>query len=172
VSEGGTDRAGTAADKRASGLRAKQMTGQSQTANIILVVEDDHIDRQIIKEILVQDGGYEVLLVASAEKALQVLESRSGIRLLITDVRMSSGMDGFTLARHAAERWPELRILAVSGHDYRSLADLPGRAQFLYKAFLPARLLGLVQRLLNDMPAGRTNLQRSARSRDGERLSA
>jgi len=130
-----------------------ELDGFGAGGGVVLVVEDDRIDRQLIKEILVEDGGYQVVLTSSAELALGLLESRTDIRLVITDVNMPGGMDGFHLARRVAERWPAMRIVTVSGHDHQGGGDVPRGAYFLYKAYLPSALLGLVQKLMSDRVA-------------------
>jgi CheY-like chemotaxis protein len=52
---------------------------------IILVVEDDLLLSLDISEAL-EDDGYDVIAVASADEAIKVLESRNEIRTIFTDI--------------------------------------------------------------------------------------
>ena len=57
---------------------------------------------------------------------MSVLEQHAGdITLLFTDVQMPGGRDGFDLAREAAERWPDIKILVASGTAKPGPEDLP-----------------------------------------------
>ena len=79
-----------------------------------LVVDDEAIVR-LTAVYMFEDLGFEVLEAEDAEKALAVLEQRPDVALLFTDCRMP-GMSGPELARIAAERFPHLRVVLVSGY--------------------------------------------------------
>ena len=53
---------------------------------------------------------------ANAEETLSILDSNSGIALLLTDVVLGRGMDGVALALEAKRRHPRLKVLCMSGH--------------------------------------------------------
>jgi len=59
--------------------------------------------------------GCEVIEAGSGADALVQLEKRPDVSLMFTDCRMP-GMSGPELAEAAAERWPHLRIVLVTGY--------------------------------------------------------
>ena len=102
----------------------------------ILVVEDEGMVRTVAERALTRRG-YEVLTAGSGEEALELLEARAeAVDLLVSDVVMPI-MDGPALARAARARFPDLRIVFMSGYaeeQLRNSIDLPG-ASFLPKPF-------------------------------------
>jgi len=80
----------------------------------ILVVDDEEALQALAKEQL-ENLGYTVLTAGYGLQALQVLEKESAIKLLISDVVMP-GMNGFELAEQVMQKYPQLKILLVSGY--------------------------------------------------------
>ncbi|MCH8322706.1 MAG: response regulator [Proteobacteria bacterium] len=82
---------------------------------VILFVEDEDPVRTFVSRAL-QNKGYKVLEADNGEAALEVLESYTGpIDLLISDVVMPQ-MDGPTLARKVIGKYPEIKIILISGY--------------------------------------------------------
>ena len=102
----------------------------------VLLVEDEGTVRAVAERALTRKG-YQVLTAAHGEEALEILSKREqGVDLLISDVVMPT-MDGPTLVRAARERFPNLRILFMSGYaeeQLRKSIDVRG-AGFLPKPF-------------------------------------
>ena len=93
----------------------KDVTGSSKT---ILVVDDETPLRQLIGRFLA-DSGWVVLDAANADEALRLVERYSdqeAIDLLVTDVVMPGGTDGFVLAAEVARIRPSIKVLYMSGH--------------------------------------------------------
>jgi signal transduction histidine kinase len=80
----------------------------------VLVVDDNDEIRHITAEFL-NDAGFAVVDVANAEAALEQLESGS-FAAVVTDIVMP-GMDGIEFARRARQRWPDLRVVLMSGYS-------------------------------------------------------
>jgi PAS domain S-box-containing protein len=80
---------------------------------LILVVDDDHAMRQLAVDAL-NELGYEALQADGARAALRLIDARSDITLLFTDVVMPDG-DGRQLAAAAARRRPDLKLLFMTG---------------------------------------------------------
>lgn len=78
----------------------------------ILIAEDDPAVREFVSRALIARG-YAVTAVDDGEKALDAA-CNDGYDLLITDVIMP-GMDGITLALEVNQRWPELKVLVMTG---------------------------------------------------------
>ena len=86
-----------------------------QGGETILLVEDDDIVRELAEAIL-EDHGYQVLTARNANMALTVVNAYSEtIDLLLTDVVMP-GMSGPALATQLRRRFPQLKVLLMSGY--------------------------------------------------------
>jgi CheY-like chemotaxis protein len=64
----------------------------------VLVVEDDEVLRMCAAEV-VADAGFSPVEAANADETFAILEKRSDIALLFTDIRMPGSMDGLDLGR-------------------------------------------------------------------------
>lgn len=82
---------------------------------VVLVVDDEPSILELTSDMLA-DLGYEVLSADSGANALLRLAEDPRIGLLLTDVQMP-GMSGYQLAEKVRERWPDLRIVVMSGTD-------------------------------------------------------
>jgi len=82
---------------------------------VILLVEDNDLVRELAKSQLV-DLGYRVLEATNGKEALQVIQERTDIVLLFTDVIMPGGMNGSDLAQEACRLIPALKVLYSSGY--------------------------------------------------------
>jgi PAS domain S-box-containing protein len=95
------------------------VTGQAAT---LLIVEDDPLLREMMKEVL-EEAGYRVLCAEGPAAAIELSRSEGGkIDLVVTDVVMPK-MNGFELAKKLAEARDDLRVLFMSGYSDQSLAD-------------------------------------------------
>jgi two-component system cell cycle sensor histidine kinase/response regulator CckA len=101
----------------------------------ILLVEDEAMVRAVAERALTRQG-YTVLTATNGEEALEVLEKGTVPDLLISDVVMPM-MDGPSLVRAARQRYPDLKILFMSGYaeeQLRKSIDID-RVAFLPKPF-------------------------------------
>jgi two-component sensor histidine kinase len=98
----------------------------------VLVVEDEMVLRMRAVDI-VEDAGFKPIEAANAEQAMAILESRSDISLLLTDIQMPGTMDGLKLAHAVYERWPTIKIILVSGQLKPAEIDKPIDSRFFGK---------------------------------------
>jgi DNA-binding response OmpR family regulator len=99
-------------------------------------------------EIILTEGGYQVISAASADKGLCLgLEFPHPIHLLLADV-MLPGMLGPELASQIKAARPSMRVILMSGKAGGELKVLNAGWQFLGKPFLPAALLERVRAVL------------------------
>ena len=110
---------------------------------VILVVEDDPIINLMASEEL-QRAQHEVISAYSADEAIEILESRSDIRLVFTDIDMPGSMDGLRLAAAVRDRWPPVHIIITSGMHHPDQALIPAGALFLKKPYPVPRLIEAV----------------------------
>src|SRR5436309_7965559 len=64
---------------------------------------------------------------------MSILEARSDISLLFTDIQMPGSMDGLKLAHAVHDRWPAIKIILVSGQVNPSEAERPVDSRFFGK---------------------------------------
>ena len=114
------------------------------TGTKILLVEDEPLILRSTADLLIEDG-YDVTECTGCEEALARLAAEPDIAVLVTDLNVACPGDGMTLARLAAERWPHLRIVLVSGAMRPPAGTYPERAIFFTKPYAPGALLHVVK---------------------------
>jgi CheY-like chemotaxis protein len=117
-------------------------------APVILIVEDDPLLRMLAVE-FIDEAGFGTLEACDADQAIAILESRSEIAVLFTDVDMPGSMDGLQLARVVSNRWPAMEILIASGHVRLRQADMPPNGRFLGKPYLAAAMIADLHSLVS-----------------------
>ena len=113
----------------------------------VLVVEDEMVLRMRAVD-LVEDAGFTAVEAVSADEALAILESRSDISLLFSDIQMPGSMDGLQLAHAVYERWPQLKIILVSGQLKLSSAEIPRDSRFFGKPLVSAQMITEMQDMI------------------------
>ena len=120
------------------------------SATLLLLVEDDDAVRPAIEEAL-REGGFELEVADSGDKALSFLESRKDtLHGLITDINLGDGPDGWEIARRGRELIPTLPVVYMSGaagHEWPS-KGVP-RSTLVSKPFAPAQLITAISTILN-----------------------
>ena len=117
----------------------------------ILVIDDNAEIREVIREIL-EDEGHQVVEADGGITGLQAFE-RSGFDLVITDIIMQ-GKEGLETIQTIRQRSPAQRILAISGggragkDDYLAVAAVMGATATLAKPFKPTALVKAVNEVL------------------------
>lgn len=117
----------------------------------ILIVEN-HLLRLFLAG-LAETTGFEVLQANNADQALPILEARSDIALLLTNVVMKGSMDGVELSRVVATRWPSIKIILVTGKPGLRESDLPKQCLLLAKPYHDDEMLFEIRALMG-APAG------------------
>jgi CheY-like chemotaxis protein len=117
-----------------------------QKRPVVLIVEDEFLLRMDAADAIAA-AGFEVVEAANADEAIEVLESRTDITVVFTDIQMPGSMDGLKLARAVRGRWPPIKIVATSGRLHLDETDLPEGGRFLPKPYSPAEVTGLLREL-------------------------
>src|ERR1700731_2765143 len=99
---------------------------------VVLVVEDEMLLRMRAVD-MVEDAGFTPVEAADADEAVAILESRSDIALLFTDIQMPGSMDGLKLAHAVHKRLPPIKIILVSGQLRLAALDIPADSRFFGK---------------------------------------
>ena len=121
---------------------------------IILVVEDDQLLQRVVEETLT-DGGFDIVIAASGENAVELLDIADGkYRALVTDVNLGRDrMNGWDVARRAREidsNFPVVYMSGDSAEDWSS-RGVPDSIM-LSKPFAPAQLVTAVSQIINGVP--------------------
>jgi PAS domain S-box-containing protein len=117
----------------------------------VLLVEDQEALRELLAHVL-RDKGYQVLSANGGPDALQQMaKQNSPVHLLLTDVIMPE-MRGHIVAEALADRYPNMRVIYMSGHTDNALihsGSLPEDMVFLQKPFTPDAMLRLIREVLD-----------------------
>ena len=120
---------------------------QTPVAPKVLVVEDEMMLRMRAVDI-VEDAGFTPIEAVNADEALAILESRSDIDLLFTDIQMPGSMDGLKLAHAVHERWPSIKIILVSGKLTPTDAEKPIHSRFFGKPLEVKQMIAQMQEMI------------------------
>jgi CheY-like chemotaxis protein len=96
----------------------------SQDRSVVLLVEDEPLVRLVTAELLAESG-LRVIEAVNAAEALAVLESGLRVEVVLSDIEMPPGPDGFALARQIRKCWPKVEVLLTSGRQWPREGDLP-----------------------------------------------
>ena len=113
----------------------------------VLVVEDEMVLRMRAVDI-VEDAGFTAVEAVNADEALSILESRSDISLLFTDIQMPGSIDGLKLAQAVHRRWPHIKIILVSGQVKLSDNDKPSNSLFFGKPIDVKQMIAELQAMI------------------------
>ncbi len=113
---------------------------------IVLVVEDEPIQRMMAVD-LVEEAGFEAVEATDATQAVAILERRTDIRLVFTDIDMPRGMDGMKLAAMIRNRWPPIELILISGRFEPRMEELPARGVFFSKPYRDQDIIDAMQRM-------------------------
>jgi CheY-like chemotaxis protein len=106
----------------------------------VLLVEDDHVVNMAILGVL-EDLGIFVTAAHTAEEAMSVIDARGYLKMLLTDVDLGKGPNGFDVARHARACYPNLPVVFVSGTTAsRHAAEGVSGSVLVTKPFHPSQI--------------------------------
>jgi len=94
----------------------------------VLVIDDQDSIRRVVRRALEQDG-HEVFDASDGELGMEILESHS-FDIVITDIFMP-GQDGIVTLRQVRKRFPEVKVIVISGGDSTGMMDLRQDAELL-----------------------------------------
>jgi signal transduction histidine kinase len=88
---------------------------ESGYGETVLVIDDEPTVRLLMVDLL-QEAGYRVLEAADGPAGLKILQSDTGIDLLLTDVGLPGGMNGRQVADAGRVLRPKLKVLFITGY--------------------------------------------------------
>ena len=81
--------------------------------------------------VMVEQAGFEGIAASDADEAIRILERRTDVKAVITDVQMPGTMDGLELVRIIRRRWPPVALIVTSGQRNILETNLPAGSRFL-----------------------------------------
>jgi PAS domain S-box-containing protein len=126
------------------GVPDNAIVAADDSLDTVLIVEDEPDVLDVAAQ-LFRSIGYEVATATNGVEAMSILERRTDIDLLFTDVVMPKGMSGIELARLARELRPGLKVIVASGYPIPALRERYGRIENLAFVNKPYRLAELVK---------------------------
>jgi CheY-like chemotaxis protein len=142
---------------RMAAVRAT-MVGAHGGALRVLAMDDDLTTLRLLNLTLKEVGGFEAVVVTSAEVALNELRTRE-FDLVISDAMMPD-MNGAEFCRAArqlggyVERVPIIILSAATRDELDWHSNLPGPVVWLRKPFMPTQLVQDIARVVKSHPLG------------------
>ena len=131
---------------------------RSAVPAVVLIVEDEMLLR--IRAVdMVEDAGFTSVEAVDADAAVAILESRSDIALLFTDIQMPGSMDGIRLAHAVHERWPSIKIILASGQSELATIAIPADSRFFGKPLEAREMIVEMQNMIGRPETGVLRLE-------------
>ena len=121
-----------------------------QQSVLILMAEDEALIAISLQDAL-EEAGFQIHHVTTGEEAIEALDEHR-VGGVITDIRLGSDVDGWSVARHARQLIPNVPILYMSGdsaheHTVQGVPD----SVILQKPFAHAQVITAISTLLNSV---------------------
>jgi CheY-like chemotaxis protein len=94
-------------------VKAQGSEGKLSESKALILCVDDEPNSLVLRKLVLQKAGYDVVTANSAMLALDVLTSRR-VDLVLSD-QLMPGLTGTELARQIKSKWPSLPVILISG---------------------------------------------------------
>jgi two-component system nitrogen regulation response regulator NtrX len=116
----------------------------------ILIVDDEADIRELISEIL-QDEGYETRLAANSDETLLAIEDRRPSLVILDIWLQGSRLDGLEVLDRIQKMHPDIPVIIISGHgniETAVTAIKRGAYEFIEKPFNSDKMINIAQRAI------------------------
>jgi CheY-like chemotaxis protein len=120
----------------------------SRSPAVVLVVEDEMMLRMRAVDMVEDAAGYTPVEALDTDEAVAILESRSDIVLIYTDIQLPGSMDGLGPAHTVHKRWPAIKIILVSGQLNPPSIDLPPCSRFFGKPLQAWQIIAQIRSMI------------------------
>ena len=120
----------------------------------ILIIDDDELVRELFRQVLMQKGGYEVVLAHNGQIGVRLFRDNP-FDLVITDIFMPE-KNGFEVITELRQDFTNTKIIAMSGgdligpEDYIHTAKLLGADCALQKPLKITKILNSIRDLIGN----------------------
>ena len=111
---------------------------------LILLVEDDHDVRAVIREQLISFG-LNVIEANDSDEAEQLIDTINDLYGMVSDINMPGNKDGFELATLLKSRSPNCKVVLMSGYFQQHDAQNEDTPILLKKPFVASKLFQALQ---------------------------
>jgi CheY-like chemotaxis protein len=130
--------------QNATSKQAQLMQRETRGRPVVLVVEDEILLRWATVSVI-DETGFNAFEAGSAVEAISILERRSDVWAVVTDVQMPGSINGLKLAHLISTRWPKVKIIVTSGRLRLREDDMPTGGRYLHKPYDPSHLIGILE---------------------------
>lgn len=117
----------------------------------ILLVEDEPLICLALQQCL-EDAGFATIGVTNGRDALEILTDEAyRFALLLTDIHLGPGLDGWELARRARELSPDIPVIYHSAHgEAHAITEGVSGSLLLQKPAAEEEILATIAAVLNN----------------------
>jgi CheY-like chemotaxis protein len=126
----------------------RSVRGKGET---ILLVEDNSLMREHAREAL-EDLGYTVLDAEDAQSAMRIVEARSDVALLFTDLALRGSISGMQLAERVVADRPAVKVLFTTGYSRNAIVrqeQIPAGSALISKPYTITSLAREMRRIFD-----------------------
>ncbi|RVT84462.1 sigma-54-dependent Fis family transcriptional regulator [Rhodobacteraceae bacterium CCMM004] len=127
----------------------------------ILIVDDERDIRELISDIL-QDDGYTTRLASNSSECLDQLETEQPALMILDIWLKDSDMDGIDILKSTKRNYPEVPIIIISGHGTIEIAVAAikqGAYDYIEKPFNIDQLMVVIGRAMETSRLRRENVE-------------
>jgi CheY-like chemotaxis protein len=115
---------------------------------LVLVVEDDDLLR-LTSTLELAASGFRTMEARTADEAVAILNTCSGIDAVFTDICMPGSMNGLAFARHVRREKPDTYVLITSGDSLPDEEGIPDHSDFVRKPYALPRIAEMIRAQLS-----------------------
>jgi two-component system NtrC family sensor kinase len=123
-------------------------SGSDEVARTTVLLVDDHPDVSAVAADYLEQYGCKVLLATSAEAAIDALNKRRDIDVVLSDVLMP-GLSGLELGRLVREYYPEIGVILASGYSDKAEVATEEGFTIIRKPYSPDALKRAIAAMLD-----------------------
>lgn len=121
---------------------------------LVLIVEDEPALCALAGDVA-EAAGLHFVSAHDARQAMTLLESRSDIAAVFTDLHLRGSMDGLALAEVVKRRWPQIDLLITSGTVLPDHQKLPAGSRYFAMPYDVNKVVEALQSVAGRLRRGR-----------------
>jgi two-component system NtrC family sensor kinase len=114
-------------------------TDVRQLGRVTVLLVEDHPDVSVVASDYLEQAGCQVLLANSAEAAIDALNKRRDVDLVLSDIVMP-GMSGLEFGRLVREHHPEINVILATGYSDKAAVATAEGFTLIRKPYSPETL--------------------------------
>ncbi len=123
-------------------MRAVSLRAPNEGPVRVLLVEDETFVRMDVAWTL-RKAGFQVIEAATADAALEFIETGEQIDLVFTDIQTPGVLDGLALAERVRARFPMMPVIIASGNENMEYVA-SGLGRFVPKPYEPSWIAKII----------------------------